>query len=85
MLTPLQSLLWAMRRAGLNPTEPEMMVNFKSNFILLKQLDYMCFAWDFISSFEGYDQPHWWAQHWDSRLSSFLQPCEEKVMWPGEI
>ena len=29
----LQSLLWAMRRAGLNPTEPEMMVKFKSNLI----------------------------------------------------
>ena len=37
MLTPLQSLLWAMRRAGLNPTEPEMMVNFKSNFILFRE------------------------------------------------
>ena len=32
---------------------------------------------------EGYDQPHWRAQHWNPWLPCLLQPCEEKISRSG--
>ena len=32
---------------------------------------------------QGYDQPHWRAQHWNPRLPCLLQPCEEKISRSG--